>query len=378
MMEKLDTPITERRRQTRNSIYQCLYNAKDPQSKQEIAQVLSLSLPTVHQNIGELVHAGLIQHGGMQRSTGGRRAVGYTITQGARYAIGVSITDDRLRFLAADLQLQELAYKKTAEIEMRRVPDLGLLLAQELETFIDENKLERHNLLGVGLALPGVIDEEKKQITFAPTLRMTNISIDGLTAHLRYPTYVENDGTSGGYAEYFLQPEKTSMAYLSLENGVGGAVLLNGAPYFGMHHRSGEFGHMSVEPGGLACACGKNGCLECYCSAKRISTDLGITLENFFEGLEQHNRDYEALWQDLLQHLAIGINNIRMALDCDVVLGGFLSQYMTAFLPELRRRTAALNTFEDNADYIDLCLYPRRAVMLGVALHFIREFIETI
>ena len=67
-----------------------------------------------------------------------------------------------------------------------------------------------------------------------------------------------------------------------------------------------------------------------------------------------------------------------MALDCDVVLGGFLSQYMTAFLPELRRRTAALNTFEDNADYIDLCLYPRRAVMLGVALHFIREFIETI
>ena len=91
---------------------------------------------------------------------------------------------------------------------------------------------------------------------------MTNISIDGLIAHLRYPVYVENDGTSGGYAEYFLQPEKSSMAYLSLENGVGGAVLLNGAPYFGMHHRSGEFGHMCVEPGGLACACGKNGCMN--------------------------------------------------------------------------------------------------------------------
>ncbi len=79
-----------------------------------------------------------------------------------------------------------------------------------------------------------------------------------------------------------------------------------------------------------------------------------------------------------MQHLAIGINNIRMALDCDVVIGGFLTQFIEPYLPELRRLAAALNTFESNADYIKLCHYPKRASILGVALHFIKEFMESI
>jgi predicted NBD/HSP70 family sugar kinase len=189
---------------------------------------------------------------------------------------------------------------------------------------------------------------------------------------------VSNDATSGGYAEWFTQQGQICMAYLFLEIGVGGAVLLNGAPYEGENRRSGEFGHMCVEPGGLPCKCGKCGCLEAYCSTARISDELGITLEEFFEGLELQNPAYLALWQDVLQKLAIGINNIRMALDCDVVLGGFLTQFIEPYLPELKRLAAELNTFESNADYIKLCRYPKRASMLGVALHFINEFLESI
>ena len=80
-----------------------------------------------------------------------------------------------------------------------------------------------------------------------------------------------------------------SMAYLSLENGVGGAVLVNGDLYAGDNRRSGEFGHMCVEPGGLPCKCGKRGCLEAYCSARRISDDINITLKDFFAGVERHD-----------------------------------------------------------------------------------------
>ena len=62
----------------------------------------------------------------------------------------------------------------------------------------------------------------------------------------------------------------------------------------------------------------------------------------------------------------------------DVVLGGNLTQFMERYLPELRRLVSALNTFENSADYIKLCRYPKRASMLGVALHFIQEFLEKI
>ena len=43
---------------------------------------------------------------------------------------------------------------------------------------------------------------------------------------------------------------------------------------------------------------------------------------SFFAGVERHVPEYETMWHDLLRHLAIGVNNIRMVLDCDVVLGG--------------------------------------------------------
>jgi len=377
-MVELEGTITERRRQTRNSIYQYLFYSDTPHSKQEIVSDLSLSLPTVHQNLAELFEASLIRRAGTQQSTGGRRAMRITIAENARFAVGVSVTESGLRFLAANLGMQEIAYKKTQRLAINEIDDAGNLLASELEIFLDEYGLNRNKLLGVGITLPGVIDAEKDEIVFAPTLRMKDMSLRGITQFIRYPTYISNDAKSGGYAEWFTQPAQSSMAYLSLENGVGGAVLLKGAPYEGINRRSGEFGHMCVESNGLRCKCGKSGCLEAYCTATRISDDLGITLEEFFEGLDQHNPTYEDLWQDVLRHLAIGINNIRIALDCDVIIGGFLTQFMWPYLPELRRLAAELNTFESNAEYIKMCRYPKRAITLGVALHFIKEFVDEI
>ena len=74
-MEKLHEPATERRRMTRNSIYRYLYAAPEGRSKQDIADDLALSLPTVHQNLTELLKAGLVRTDGMSESTGGRRAM---------------------------------------------------------------------------------------------------------------------------------------------------------------------------------------------------------------------------------------------------------------------------------------------------------------
>lgn len=377
-MAELEVTITERRRQTRNGIYQYLFYSDTPHSKQDIVSDLSLSLPTVHQNLAELFEAGLIRRAGTQQSTGGRRAMRLTIAENARFAVGVSVTESGLHFLAANLRMQEIAYKKTQMLAISEIDDAGNLLASELEIFLSEYGLNRNKLLGVGITLPGVIDAEKNEIVFAPTLHMKDMSLRGITQFIKYPTYMSNDAKSGGYAEWFTQPAQSSMAYLSLENGVGGAVLLKGAPYEGINGRSGEFGHMCVEPNGLRCKCGKYGCLEAYCTATRISDDLGITLEKYFEGLEAHNPVYESLWQDMLRHLAIGINSIRMALDCDVIIGGFLTQFMGPYMPELRRLASELNTFESNADYIKMCRYPKRAITLGVALHFIKEFVDEI
>lgn len=380
----LNETITDRRRQTRSSIYHHLYRQHDFCSKQTLAQDMKLSLPTVYQNLTELMDAGLVDYTGEQRSTGGRRAMGLDIVSDARIAIGISVTDSRVRLVAANLRLQELSYRRIRHPLDDDFNQFSTFLSEELEKFLNDYHIDRQRLLGVGIAFPGVISADRQSMVLAPTLHMRNVTFRHLQQAIPYPIWVQNDGTCGGHAEGFMRAvsgdikDSGNLGYLSLENGVGGALLIGGQLYDGNHLRSGEFGHMCVEDNGLACECGRHGCLEAYCSAKRISDDLGLTLDEFFRKLNDGNQEYAALWQDILKHLAIGINSINMVLDCDVVLGGFLGEYLEPWLPQLRQYVAQGNPFEDNGNFVHLSLLKSHNAPLGAALHFIKQFIESI
>lgn len=367
------------RKETAGSrIYRCLYESKEFCSRQSLARGLQISLPTVYQNLSRLMEAGLIQESGEQQATGGRKASGLSIVPDARVAVGVSVTEGRLRLVAADLLLRELAYDEIESGSITRFADVGGPLSQLLEEFLDRFSIDRKRLLGVGIALPAVMSPDSRRLTAAPTLHLRDTSLEGLTEAIPYPTYVDNDATCGGYAEWFLHSGQGDMAYLSLEDGVGGAILLGGSPYNGDNRRSAEFGHMCIEPGGLRCSCGRQGCLEAYCSARRIRTAFPGSLPDFFARVERHDSACELLWDNMLRHLAIGINNIRMSLDCNVVLGGCLSEFLGPYLPRLKEYAAGNNPFEQNADYLHLSALRRHTAPLGVALHFIVDFLDHI
>lgn len=366
---------TDRKRATRNSVYRYLYDCKGFCSRQTLANELGLSLPTVYQNLSELMDMGLVCATDEKLSTGGRRVEGLSIVSDARVAVGVSISNHGLRISEVDLKLNELAYKKVTARRPSTYEEYSELFVDEVKTFIDEFKIDRERLLGVGIALPGVVSMDGFRLEYAPTLGVWNTSLEKFIERSPFPVHIENDANCGGGAEWFLRDSASNIAYLSLEDGIGGAVFGNGLPYFGDNHRSGEFGHICVEPGGLKCSCGRQGCLEAYCSARRISNDLGITVEEFSDGLKKGNIEYSLLWENFLQHLAIGISNIRMVLDCDVVLGGFMSEYLENSLPRLKEYLAALNPFEPNADYV--CLSRRKhTIPMGAALYFVKKFIE--
>ncbi len=366
----------DRKRATRNSVYHYLYNRKDFCSRQMLANELGLSLPTVYQNLAELMELGLVCGTDEKLSTGGRRVEGLSIVEDARFAVGVCVSDDAMRFSAVDLRLNELAYKK---VSTRRPQDQMLHTKQildEVEAFIDEVRIDHKRLLGVGVAFPGIISKDGTTLEYAPTLGLRNVSLKEFSENSAYEMHFENDANCGGGAEWFAREGKENIAYLSIEEGIGGAVFTNGTPYFGDNHRSGEFGHICVEPGGLRCSCGRQGCLEAYCSSRRISTDLGVTLEEFFEGIQNRDINFYMQWESYLHHLALGINNIRMVLDCDVVLGGFMTEYLADSMPRLREYLAALNPFERSADYVHLSRQRKHAIPMGATLYFITKFLE--
>ena len=363
---------------TRSRIYRTLYESSGFCSRQTLAQACAVSMPTMYQSLNELMDEGLVRYSGEGRSTGGRRAQGLDIVPDARIALGMAVTEDQLRLVAVDLRLQELAYRKlpfdlTGSLGKREnaLPDI-------VEAFLSDAWLDPQRVLGVGITIPGILTPDHAGIFFAPTLGLRDVPLQELTQGLPYPVHVDNDGSTSGHAECFVRGGRQNLAYLSLEDGVGGAVLMAGQPYEGDHARSGEFGHICVEPGGRLCSCGRHGCLEAYCSARRVEESFGVDVESFFRGVEAHDPAYENLLYDMLRHLATAINTIRMTLDCDVVLGGFFSEYLQPWLPVLRQYVLAGNPFAENADFVQLSVLRRHITPLGAALHFVREFVNSV
>ena len=68
----------------------------------------------------------------------------------------------------------------------------------------------------------------------------------------------------------------------------------------------------------------------------------------------------------------------QLILDCDVVLGGVLSEFLAPYLPRLREYVAGINPFDTDGEYVHLSTLRRHTVPLGVALHFVTDFLEQI
>ena len=363
---------------TRSRIYRTLYESSGFCSRQTLAQACAVSMPTMYQSLNELMDEGLVRFSGEGRSTGGRKAQGLDIVPDARIALGMAVTEDQLRLVAVDLRLQELAYRKLPFDLARSLGTRENALPGIVEAFLSDAGLDPQRVLGVGITIPGILTPDRASIFFAPTLGLRDVPLQELTKDIPYPVRVDNDGSASGHAECFVRGGRQNLAYLSLEDGVGGAVLMAGQPYEGDHARSGEFGHICVEPGGRLCSCGKHGCLEAYCSARRVEESFGVDVETFFRGAEAHDPAYENLLYDMLRHLATAINTIRMTLDCDVVLGGFFSEYLQPWLPVLRQYVQAGNPFAGSADFVQLSMLRRHITPLGAALHFVREFVNSV
>ena len=355
------------RQTSRRRVLRCVYNRAEPVTEREIAGELSLEPATVADGLTELMEAGLVFRSGE----------GYALEARARVAVGITIQWGEARLLAIDMRAGELGYREM-KMTFAHTPEYYEGLARELEKFLDDFHLERGRLLGVGITLPGIIDQSAGKLVMAPTLELWDVPLEEIYRYFsRYPVFIENDANASGYAEWWAEKGRSNMVYLSLEHGIGGAIFWGDEQYTGDHGRSGEFGHLCVVPNGRQCHCGRRGCLEAYCSTARLSDDLGLTLEEFFGALRAGDPDAAALWEEYRGHLTDGLANLRTNFDCDIVLGGALSPYLEELLPELCWELGEKTLFEGDGFFLRLDHFGVLSPCAGTALRFVDDFLRT-
>ena len=163
-----------------------------------------------------------------------------------------------------------------------------------------------------------------------------------------------------------------------VSDGVGGAGVSNNTIKKGEHNRYGEFGHMTLYPGGKKCMCGRNGCLESYLSTKNISTDIGLTLDEFFEKLSDNDEECKHIFDEYLDNLTTGINNLYVIFDRDVVIGGVMARYLPAYEEDIRNRLVSKFSFDTDAGYFSLSKCTAKRADTGAAIMFLTEYINSI
>lgn len=362
--------------ENRNKVFNKILEAGSISSP-ALSYELQLSRPTVKQNLDELTGMGLIYESGSVGHTGGRRAKTYSVVKNSKVAIGIDLTRNHITIIMSDLCgtiIYEKRVRYAFSLDDQYLRYLGELVAEAVST----QNIKDEEVLGVGIAVPGLITEDHKKIFYGEILRFTGVSVEEIGRYIPYSCRLYNDADAAGYAEISQSQELADAFYISLSNNIGGSILINHKVYKGEGPRSGEIGHMTIIPDGKPCYCGQKGCFETYCNAAVLSNLYDGNLALFFEQLEAGNKDCLQIWEDYLKYLSIAVNNIRMLFDCKVILGGYVGAYFEKYLPRLKAMAAKRNTFEDNAEYLRACKVKKEALAFGSALPFIHEFREKI
>jgi predicted NBD/HSP70 family sugar kinase len=366
---------TDVKKLNKNRIFRLIYNS-DKISRQEIADQLGLSLPTVNQNLKMLMEDGLIEYVGNFTSTGGRRAQAITIDNNARKAISVNIKADYINVDVVGLKGQ-IIYSMAVKAHFSKSSAYIEKLTDAVRHAVDYVGADADDILGVGITVPGILDDEKQILISAPPLKAKNYDFTKLISAIDYPVVVMNDARAEAYAGHWFngKPEDEKI-YIMLGEGVGGAYINASAIRNGVHNRGGEFGHMVIHPGGKQCLCGKKGCFEAYVSEKVLSSELDMTLDNCFELAAQGNKNNSDVLDEYMDNLALGINNIYTMMDCDIVLGGTVAPYLKQYENSIKERLVNDYSFDTDADYLKISDGGGRKSGLGAALSFVARFID--
>lgn len=143
-------------------------------------------------------------------------------------------------------------------------------------------QIGQENLTGIGMALPGLTDIENGVLLLAPYSGWRNIPIrEIMEKEFKLPVFVENDVKACALGEkYFgLCVNKNNYLWITLSNGIGGALFIDGQLYRGSAGFSGEIGHIVVQADGPPCGCGNFGCLESVASAAAIARIMSKQFE---------------------------------------------------------------------------------------------------
>lgn len=338
-----------------------LIRRKGPISRAEIARTIGLSIPTVMKITEEFSHKQFVQDVGKGESSGGKRPELLELVPDSKYIIGVGVGRSKTNVLMMNLA-GEVFIREIMETGGTAVPEVWISrLIQVIENVIRESGLSRKQILGMGIGMPGILDEKSGKVLFSPDFKWENVDmLTPIRERFKMDITIENANRALAMGEYYFGAGVDSRNFLvvNLGHGIGSAIMREGEFYRGSSGSSGEIGHIILEKNGPKCNCGNLGCLEAIASGNAIARDAKIAVlegnatkimelvnedinrieaKTVFEAARLGNRLAIQITERAMQYIGIGLANYINLLDPDlIILFGGLTNAGDIFLKKVK------------------------------------------
>ena len=326
-----------------------------PISRTEIAKKNGLSPTTVSSAVKEFLRLGLVNEDSVGESNGGRKPILIRFSPENLFVIGVAITNHEIMVSKMDLETN-IIKQKTFEIN-----DLyGKLLIDYLLKVIDsflEEFFDLKKCIGISIICPGIIDVKNGIICENTSLKLKNINLKNMLSNRfeQKNIWIENDANAIALAEkqYGAYKKYNNLVYITIGDGVGAGIIINGSIYRGHDGGVGEFGHTSIDINGILCDCGNRGCLENYINWTAIYSRIlssiqkgkdtimleltngninKITHSIFRKALSKGDQIAREIMEEMAIYLSAGIVNIVNLLNPEIIILGGKIAYDNRFL----------------------------------------------
>jgi N-acetylglucosamine repressor len=325
-----------------------LIRAHQPVSRADLARLMETNRANVTFLVNELLAEKLVREGAQgNQKVRGRKPTFLYLNSQKNLAVAVDVRASRTYVMITDSigkQIGEIVSFATVPEPDKFVVDLGVQIRKALANISEDATCE-----GIGIVIPGVLDRASGVVIHAPTLRWRNVNMlqplqsefDGIDIHL------ENSGKACALSQIWWTHGSGSglndIVFVSISDGVGVGVVINGELVRGKHNTAGEFGHVPLSIDGPPCSCGSNGCWEAYISniatlsryfgrnvASHQPQSLGVadfTIEDLI--IRARGNDSKALMalNSTARYMGLGLASIINAVDPSrIYIGGEITE----------------------------------------------------
>lgn len=369
-----------------------------PASRAEIATRTGLAKATVGTIASRLLGSEVLSHHERRQDRlpppRGRPGRPVALTGAHVVGLGLEVNVDYLAAVALDLSGRTRLFevRPVRAGDAHQVLDSLRALAVECHARLVEHG---HHVLGVTVAVPGLVDRGFGRVTSAPNLGWTDVDLaDEVSAALGAGVVVsiDNDANCAALAEVERGAARglRDVLYLTGTVGVGGGLVVDGSVARGGRGYAGEVGHMAVDGSTAACACGRRGCWEAQIGLRATLTAVGmehpeddeddrgvdpVTVATMIAAQATTDVAVRTGLAQVGASLATGISVLANALNPQmIVLGGYFVPLGPWLLPTVEAALAA-DVFAPDAGGCTVALSPLglQAAAIGAAVEVVAE-----